>query len=87
MTIFSGQEDDITIALRTRSKMPLDDTPLDIIEANFVAPDITADLYDTCCDNQDWLDFLNSLGKEGTLMILKNLRAYWKQGDMLLTAF
>ena len=62
------------------------DTPLDIIEANFEATDITANLYDTCCDNQDWLNFLNSLGKEGTLTILMNLRSNWRRGDMLFLA-
>ena len=66
--------------------MLLDNTLLDIIGANFVASDITADLYDTCSDNQDWLDFLNSFNKEGTLIILTNLKANWRREDMLFLA-
>ncbi|KAJ1530882.1 hypothetical protein ONE63_005724 [Megalurothrips usitatus] len=46
------------IALRTRSKLPLNDTPLEEIEQAFIPPDITPDLYDTTCDNADWQEFL-----------------------------
>ena len=52
------------IAKRTRSKLPLKDTLLEEIEANFVAPDITPDMYDTTCDHQDWKLFLGSLVTE-----------------------
>ena len=40
------------------------DTLLEEIEANFVAPDITPDMYDTTCDDQDWKLFLGSLVTE-----------------------
>lgn len=46
------------IALRTRSKLPLNDTPLEDLEQAFIPPDITPDLYDTTCDNADWQEFL-----------------------------
>ena len=49
---------DENIALRTRSKLPLNDTPLEEIEQAFIPPDITPDLYDTTCDNADWQEFL-----------------------------
>ncbi|XP_037511393.1 GON-4-like protein isoform X1 [Rhipicephalus sanguineus] len=51
------------IAERTRSKLPLHDTPLECIEAQFIAPDITTDMYDTECDDEEWKDFLVSLVK------------------------
>lgn len=51
------------IALRTRSKLPLNDTPLEAIEASFVAPDITIDMYDSECDDEEWKDFLNTFSK------------------------
>ncbi|XP_064618934.1 GON-4-like protein [Lineus longissimus] len=59
------EEDEETIATRTRSKLPLTDTPLDEIESNFVAPDITPDLYDTQCDDKEWGFFLTGLMKTG----------------------
>ena len=40
------------------------DTLLEEIEANFVAPDITPDMYDTTCDDQEWKHFLGSLVTE-----------------------
>ena len=61
------------IALRTRSKLPLKDTPIDEIEADFVAPDATPDMYDMpdlqeMCDSDkdawDWQLFLSDLYKE-----------------------
>ncbi|XP_077868888.1 GON-4-like protein [Saccoglossus kowalevskii] len=58
------QEEKDLIAFRTRSKLPLIDTPLDLIEANFVAPDITTDMYETNCEDQEWTDWLTSLMKE-----------------------
>ncbi|KAH9370058.1 hypothetical protein HPB48_001935 [Haemaphysalis longicornis] len=51
------------IAERTRSKLPLHDTPLECIEAQFIAPDITTDMYDTECDDEEWKEFLCSLVK------------------------
>ncbi|XP_077514635.1 gon-4 like protein muscle wasted isoform X2 [Amblyomma americanum] len=51
------------IAERTRSKLPLRDTPLECIEAQFIAPDITTDMYDTECDDEEWKEFLFSLIK------------------------
>ncbi|XP_035209402.1 GON-4-like protein isoform X2 [Stegodyphus dumicola] len=51
------------IALRTRSKLSLNDTSLEAIEASFVAPDITVDMYDTNCDNEEWKKFLRELSK------------------------
>ena len=53
-----------TIANRTRSKLTLTDTPLDELEANFVAPDITEDMYDTECNNEEWTTFLSTLNKD-----------------------
>ncbi|OQR79128.1 hypothetical protein BIW11_02607 [Tropilaelaps mercedesae] len=51
-----------TIALRTRSKLPLTTEALEQLEANFVAPDITADMYDTDWDcDDDWNKFLREL--------------------------
>ncbi|XP_034246249.1 uncharacterized protein LOC117648120 [Thrips palmi] len=52
------QNTEENIALRTRSKLPLNDTPLEEIEQAFIPPDITPDLYDTTCDNADWQEFL-----------------------------
>ncbi|KFM58845.1 GON-4-like protein, partial [Stegodyphus mimosarum] len=51
------------IALRTRSKLSLNDTSLEAIEASFIAPDITVDMYDTNCDNEEWKKFLCELSK------------------------
>lgn len=52
---FVGQEN---IGQRTRSKLPMTDTPLEVIEQAFVPPDITIDMYETECDNEDWLNFI-----------------------------
>ncbi|XP_015910529.2 uncharacterized protein [Parasteatoda tepidariorum] len=51
------------IALRTRSKLKLTDTPLEELEASFFAPDITVDMYDTTCDDEDWKKFLADLSR------------------------
>ncbi|CAN8005299.1 unnamed protein product [Ixodes hexagonus] len=56
-------KDSGVIAERTRSKLPLDDTPLECLEAQFIAPDITPDMYDTDCDDEEWREFLVSLIK------------------------
>ncbi|CAH0551760.1 unnamed protein product [Brassicogethes aeneus] len=51
-------EEEVNIALRTRSKLCLSSTPLEIIEEQFIPPDITTDMYDMDCDDEDWTDFL-----------------------------
>ncbi|XP_056646341.1 uncharacterized protein LOC130451386 isoform X1 [Diorhabda sublineata] len=52
--------DEATIALRTRSKLSLSSTPLEIIEEAFIPPDITTDMYEMDCDNEDWKNFLKT---------------------------
>ena len=56
------------IGQRTRSKLSLSDTPLETIEKAFIPPDITTDMYDSECDDEDWKDFLKNftepLGKD-----------------------
>ncbi|CAG9863585.1 unnamed protein product [Phyllotreta striolata] len=52
--------DEATIALRTRSKLSLSSTPLEEIEEAFIPPDITTDMYETDCDNEDWMNFLKT---------------------------
>ncbi|RUS76575.1 hypothetical protein EGW08_015653, partial [Elysia chlorotica] len=62
----SGQENGgsiNTIALRTRSKLPLHSTSITDIENAFVAPDITPDMYYTN-DDADWNQFLSTLYKQ-----------------------
>ncbi|XP_077556068.1 gon-4 like protein muscle wasted isoform X4 [Haemaphysalis longicornis] len=59
----SPEKQEGVIAERTRSKLPLHDTPLECIEAQFIAPDITTDMYDTECDDEEWKEFLCSLVK------------------------
>lgn len=56
-------EDEATIALRTRSKLCLSSTPLEVIEESFIPPDITMDMYDLDCDDEDWADFLKTFTK------------------------
>ncbi|CAH0391471.1 unnamed protein product [Bemisia tabaci] len=51
------------IGQRTRSKLCLSDTPLEAIEQAFIPPDITTDMYDWACDNEDWKDFLQEFAK------------------------
>ncbi|ODM98936.1 GON-4-like protein [Orchesella cincta] len=47
------------ISRRTRSKHPLNDTPLEDLERRLVPPDITDDMYDWGdTDNEDYLAFL-----------------------------
>ncbi|XP_072389073.1 uncharacterized protein mute isoform X1 [Diabrotica undecimpunctata] len=55
--------DETTIAKRTRSKLSLSSTPLEVIEEAFVPPDIPPDLYEMHCDNEDWMDFLKTFNK------------------------
>ncbi|XP_015373341.1 PREDICTED: MATH and LRR domain-containing protein PFE0570w-like isoform X2 [Diuraphis noxia] len=52
-----------TIGMRTRSKFPLNDTPLEIIEQAFIPPDITEDMYDSACENDEWMEFLSEFTK------------------------
>ncbi|XP_039278811.1 GON-4-like protein [Nilaparvata lugens] len=47
-----------SIGQRTRSKLCLSETPLEEIEQAFIPPDITCDMYDFNCDNDDWTNFL-----------------------------
>ena len=46
------------IGSRTRSKLPLNDTPLEHLELAFIPPDISTDMYDSDCDNDEWRNFL-----------------------------
>ncbi|XP_071445491.1 uncharacterized protein mute [Hetaerina americana] len=46
------------IGQRTRSKLSLNNTPLEVIESAFVPPDITTDMYDSDCDDEEWTAFL-----------------------------
>ncbi|GAB6023077.1 hypothetical protein CHUAL_007168 [Chamberlinius hualienensis] len=57
------ESEETAIALRTRSKLPLNDTPLETIEAEFIAPDITVDMYDEECDDEEWKTFLGEFKK------------------------
>ena len=61
-----------TIALRTRSKLPLTSEALEQIEANFVAPDITADMYDSDCDDEEWNEFLRDFMKPSQQVIAQD---------------
>lgn len=53
-------QDDL-IGSRTRSKLPLNDTPLEHLELAFIPPDISTDMYDSDCDNEEWRKFLKVL--------------------------
>ncbi|XP_043936094.1 GON-4-like protein isoform X2 [Protopterus annectens] len=54
--------DDSLIACRTRSKRPLKDVPLERLEAELQAPDITPDMYDQGIkDDEDWQKWLVGL--------------------------
>lgn len=53
-----NEVDTANIALRTRSKLSLSSTPLEVIEEAFIPPDITTDMYDMDCDDDDWKEFL-----------------------------
>jgi hypothetical protein len=52
---------DLMIGARTRSKLPLNDTPLEHLELAFIPPDISTDMYDSDCDNEEWRKFLKVL--------------------------
>ncbi|VVC37508.1 Hypothetical protein CINCED_3A013548 [Cinara cedri] len=59
----SVEYDEETIGMRTRSKFPLNDTPLETIEQAFIPPDITEDMYDSACENDEWIQFLSEFTK------------------------
>ncbi|KAG8327383.1 B cell differentiation [Homalodisca vitripennis] len=46
------------VGQRTRSKLDLNQLPLESLEQAFVPPDITQDMYEQECDNPDWHEFL-----------------------------
>ncbi|XP_059363940.1 GON-4-like protein [Carassius carassius] len=58
-----GQLNDSLVACRTRSKRPLRDVPLDQLEAELCAPDITPDMYDNVSTPEDpeWTQWLQGL--------------------------
>ncbi|XP_026225981.1 GON-4-like protein isoform X2 [Anabas testudineus] len=60
----SGADEDC-LAYRTRSKLPLVNVPLGQLEAELLAPDITADMYDQSTAQQDedrhWTEWLQGL--------------------------
>uniref|UniRef100_A0AAY4C9W4 GON-4-like protein n=1 Tax=Denticeps clupeoides TaxID=299321 RepID=A0AAY4C9W4_9TELE len=51
------------VACRTRSKRPLRDIPLGMLEAELHAPDITPDMYDcgSAIEDKDWTEWLQGL--------------------------
>lgn len=46
------------IGQRTRSKLSLSSTALETIEQTLFPPDITLGMYDSGCDNDDWINFI-----------------------------
>ena len=66
-----NKEEEENIARRTRSKVSLEDTDILDLEANFVPPDFTPDMYDTSCeiDDPDYLRFLTSLVKPAGIVL------------------
>ncbi|KAK9873829.1 hypothetical protein WA026_002187 [Henosepilachna vigintioctopunctata] len=54
------QTENANIALRTRSKFCLNETPLEKIEQDFIPPDITTDMYEIYCNDEEWKEFLKS---------------------------
>jgi hypothetical protein len=60
-----------TMGMRTRSKVSYTDIPLEDIEQSFIPPDITTDMYEMVCDNEDWKQFLNEFVQP--LSMFKNL--------------
>lgn len=59
----AGEPDDSLVACRTRSKRPLRDVPLDQLEAELRAPDITPDMYDNVStpEDREWTQWLQGL--------------------------
>lgn len=64
---FSSQE---VVSQRTRSKLPLTETPLECLEMAFQPPDVTTDMYETEVDNEEWkeflIDFIHPLSMSGS---------------------
>lgn len=58
LPITSFEENSDLIGFRTRSKLPLNDTPLEHLEMAFVPPDISTDMYESDCDEEEWRKFL-----------------------------
>ena len=52
-----------SIGHRTRSKFSLSHTEVETIEQAFIPPDITTDMYELNCDNEDWKQFLQEFTK------------------------
>ncbi|XP_072535573.1 GON-4-like protein isoform X2 [Salminus brasiliensis] len=61
-TLNSNAEESL-VACRTRSKRPLRDIPLDQLEAELCAPDITPDMYDyvSAVEDREWSQWLQGL--------------------------
>lgn len=59
----AGEPNDSLVACRTRSKRPLRDVPLDQLEAELHAPDITPDMYDNVStpEDREWTQWLQGL--------------------------
>ncbi|XP_060726280.1 GON-4-like protein isoform X4 [Tachysurus vachellii] len=63
-TLSSGENaEESLVAGRTRSKRPLKDVPLDQLEAELKAPDITPDMYDcvSALEDKEWSHWLQGL--------------------------
>ena len=60
-----GDEGSSCLAYRTRSKLPLVDVPLGQLEAELLAPDITADMYEQHAvqreEDRHWTKWLQGL--------------------------
>lgn len=62
-----------TVAKRTRSRLPLTNTTISSLEAEFVPPDITVDMYEDPQledEDPDWKDFLQNLQRDGMQVFL-----------------
>uniref|UniRef100_A0AAY4CA51 GON-4-like protein n=1 Tax=Denticeps clupeoides TaxID=299321 RepID=A0AAY4CA51_9TELE len=59
----AGEANTSLVACRTRSKRPLRDIPLGMLEAELHAPDITPDMYDcgSAIEDKDWTEWLQGL--------------------------
>lgn len=78
----AGDPGNSLVACRTRSKRPLRDVPLDQLEAELRAPDITPDMYDNVSTPKDreWTQWLQGLmtshldneGQQAFFMIIFN---------------
>lgn len=64
LSLQEKEEETLNIALRTRSKVSLTSTPLEVIAEAFIPPDLTTDMYDLDCDDDDvWKDFLKTFAR------------------------